>query len=636
MPTSHAPARAPRGSWMKCPVVAEDHRRVVRAVVEVGHAIPLFTTRDVEKHIEEPKFGGLRKGELSRHLEALNGEVILQVEAEELRSPVGSSYRVWALRERQHEIPRHVHGFGPVTDPERVFLAAHVAAKALGRESVPTREVTEVLKCIPGLCLDFEQNTGTLLNGLAARAEPAVEKVRLNGERWLRWRLLKPANHPRLPQWVEIYERQIRETGTPSAVGHATYSEVGREIVLIAVETSLHSAYPYGRPVRFREIEEKAEKTSRGLELLRSLRRTGIDLHTVLSDATKSRISGEKRVSPRVVRLHGPISGGTYYDIPDAAEFRARMELPKFWDLREAAEKSELERIVQDAQDAQDLQRTYHPDRGGLSAIIATRLFLAAMELDHLEHALAVYSSETATLSAKLQGKITEYRERVRREAQRLPELPLLEEEARTALEAIGLGLAEVAAADHPPVFPSTWAGWFTELEIGSNTPAQHLANAVSLRRFRNPAFVSPDGKFETERCTTFVDRVEALPLAATHTMAALQQEFHAASRLLGRNLRHPGVVVPLLEHPHPHVRRDAFLALVLLDDPVAHDWIALRLGNPQAPPEEVVWALHAAAALGVYDPAKLPAWLRNPSDPAVTQAVQSVQRAHAHGALSR
>ena len=636
MPTSHASTRAPRGSWMKCPVVAEDHRRVARAVVEVGHAIPLFTTRDVERHVEEPKFGGLQKGELSRHLEALNGEVILQVEAEELRSPVGSSYRVWVLRERQHETRRHVHGFGPVTDPERVFLAAHVAAKALGRESVPTREVTGVLKCIPDLCLDFEQHTGTLLNSLAARAEAAVEKVRLDGERWLRWRLLKPANHPRLPRWVEIYERQIRETGTPGAVGHATYSEVGREIVQIAVETSLHAAYPYGRPVRFREIEEKAEKTSRGLELLRSLRRTGIDLHRVLSDATRSRFSGEERVSPRVVRLHGPISGRTYYDIPDAAEFRARKELPKFWDLREAAGKRELEKVVQDAQDAQDLQRAYHPDRGGLSAIIATRRFLAAMELDHLEHALAVYLRETTTLPAELQGKITEYRERVRREAQRLPELGLLEEEARTGLKATGLSLDEVAAADRPPVFPRTWAEWFTGLEMGSKTPAQHLANAVSLRRFRNPDFVSPDGTSETERCTTFVDRVEALPLAATHTMAALQQEFHAAFRLLGRNLRHPGVVVPLLEHPHPHVRRDAFMALVLLDDPVARDWVALRFGNPKAPPEEVVWALHGAVALGSFEPLDLPDWLRRPANPLVAEAVQSVVRAHHHGALAR
>ena len=52
---------------------------------------------------------------------------------------------------------------------------------------------------------------------------------------------------------------------------------------------------------------------------------------------------------------------------------------------------------------------------------------------------------------------------------------------------------------------------------------------------------------------------------------------------------------------------RDASFALVLLYALEATHWVEQPLGNPTTPTGEIVWALHAAAAMGRLEPKELP-----------------------------
>lgn len=626
--------RRRRGSWLECRVVAEDRDRVIRAVREVGHAIPLFTSHDVSTHLKDPKFGGLRKGSLSRHLADLEGGMLMHVDREEVRSPVGSTYRVWALRARQHELSQHLKSFGPVKDVERAFLALHVAVDVLDQPNVPTREVTAVLKNVLDLRLEYDQHTSTLLNALADRDNPPVRKISCTGERWVRWEPVQPATHPKHRQWVELC--RARHDTSPATVGHAAYAEVAREIIELAIQNCSSDDYPYGRPPRIRQIPENLRDMVRGAELLRALARNDMELRALLGDVTRTRISGEKRVNPRVVRLHGPRSGRTYYDVPGSHGEAARELLPTFWDLRDAADEHAIAEILQEAHDAAYLASRYSAQASGLEAVVAIRRLLAAVELDNLAEELGDLERESHKLSNPVLKSVRKYRRRVEQAARKLPGLPSLEASARQALDPLGLDLGEVTGAERPRVFPETWTSWFTSLEQGSRSPAKHLAGSISMRRFRNPDFQSHGADEERQKCTTYVDRVEALPLGAATTRARIQGELASAARLLGRNLRHSGVIIPLLEHPERDVRRDAFFALVLLKDPAANDWINLRFGDPNAKTVEVIWALHAAVAMGGFNPQTLPAWLRDPSDSNVAEAVRSVVAAHRRNALPR
>ncbi len=636
MNTPSTKDRLPRGSWLQCPEVQRDHSKVIRAVKQVGRSLPRFTTRDVSKHLERPQIGVLSRGELSRHLDALDGEVIIRVDGTEPGPVPKRAHREWALRENLHILESKKLALRPNSDAERAVLAVNVAAQALDSSDVPTREVTRVLQTIVDLGLEHDQQTSTVLHTLSGRKDPPVRKIRIEGERWVRWRPVGTVEHPRFGEWVRTYRGCLREAGSSAEVGHAAYSEVARELVLIAINTSTHHWYPHGKPPPMRELEERAKKDTRGKELVHALARRKIELVELLGDATKATAAGRARVNQRVVRIHGPLSGRVYYDVPGSHGFQGRTELPRFWDLQEAAKPYELEAILEEAQAAQDLRRVYPERTPGLAAIVVVRRLLAALELDRLHEQLVALERDAGLLSHPVREKILELQGRVRGAQRQLGALRPLETQARVELKALGLGLDEVAAGERPRVFPEDWDRWFTDRSAQDLTAAQHLARTVSLRRFRNPDFEARGAEDEAGRCTTFVDRVQALPLAATIVRAAADRELSAGQRLLGRNLRHPGLLVRALEGPLPSLRRDALWALALLKAPEAATWIQRRFDDPRAPAEEVVAALHTAAVMDLLDPEKLPPWLRNPRHPEVTRAVQSVVRAHQVGGLAR
>lgn len=663
--------RRARGSWPGTDTEIADRDLVVALVKRVGVHRLVFTAADVRSELREisarigPYFGAdaaasaggasqgfagaeedgeaeqkyvgpmlHHSGDLWRHLAALDGDLIAEVGRRDFGQLAGSGTyggrKKYALRTREHELAVAAPAVGELDDLERVQLAAWVAFRVASSEPIPTNEITRVLQSVEPLSLTKPTQTYSLLQALAVRTPAVVEKVTVQGERWVRWRPLgPPPEHEDLDTWVEGYAHAAAEG--INKTGKATLNEVGRELVCLAVRSSRSSTYPHGHSVRPHDVRAVADQNERAKLLAQSLRRRSRGIAAVITDAARETIGGVARVDIRIARIVAPLSATVYYDVPDEPGFDQRVRAVALQDLRNVLKGGVLERIEEEVRMAEDLADEYPTQRAALHVLIAARILMAQREFGELDDLLRGLERHAGEFSKGIRQEIHDHRARMNQFLGRSIWNGDEEEVFEAGCVAAGLDPVAVLSAARPLVTPDEYASWFSTHDLGSYTAAEFMWLAVPLRRFMNPSYThrhDPDRQ-RAYRFTT--DRVEALPYAASRLMAQSSSALAAGARLLGRNMRSTAVLRLLASSPDPALRRDTLAALVLLRENVG-DLAAPVLNDRNAPAElsaETIMLLHLDAT---WDPSSLPERLRRGQDWTVGAALREVMLARSQG----
>lgn len=657
-------ARRRRNSWPETDTEIADRDLVVTLVKRVGQHRLVFTTDDLRDELKEisarisvhfeggadagrasPSGSGEKSGQLVgprlhhsgdlwRHLAALEGDLIHEVARRDFGQSVpAGSYRgrkKYVLRSRVVELPAEGASYdAELDDLERCHIAAWVAFRVNGSEPA-TEEVTRVLRTIDPLSLTKPTQTHSLLQALAGRTPPVVEKVPVAGERWVRWRPLgdEPV-HGEFDAWVEEYRRA--DARGASASGKATVNEIGRELVRLTVRSLKSTTYRLGRAVRLPDVRAFAGEDEDGKCLAQSIRRRSRGISAVISDAARETIGGAARVETRIARIVGPLSGNVYYDVPDEPGFDQRVRIVALQDLRSALQAGVLEAIDEDVRSASDLVDDYGIATDALTTLVAARALLAQQEFGKLDDLLSDIERHVGEFSEPIRSEIREHRARLNE---------LLaggiwdgdeEEVFENACRASGLDPAAVLSAERPLVTPDEYASWFSPDDLGGYTAAEFMWLAVPLRRFMNPHYTH---RRDTDRQRAFrftTDRVEALPYAANRLMAQSSAALAAGARLLGRNLRSPVVLRSLASLPDPALRRDALAAMVLIRANVV-ELAEPLLADKSTPADllaETIMLLHFDE---LWEPASLPSWIRSSRNWTIAAALREVMLARAQG----
>lgn len=662
--------RRPRGSWPETDTEIADRDLVVTLVKRVGRHRLVFTAADLREELEEisarmrvhfgddaaattsatgtsrsqrasgeadAEYVGPRlhhSGDLWRHLAALEGDLIHEVARRDFGQSVpAGSYRgrkKYVLRSRVSELPAEGASYDTeLDDLERGHIAAWVAFRVNGSEPA-TEEVTRVLRTIEPLSLNRPTQTHSLLQALAVRTPPVLEKVAVAGERWVRWRPLgdEPA-HDEFDTWVEDY-RGVDARGANSS-GKATVNEVGRELVRLTIRSLKSPTYRRGRPVRLREVRAFAGEDMDGKRLAQSIRRRSRGISAVISDAARDTIGGAARVDTRIARIIGPLSGDVFYDVPDEPGFDDRVRIVALQDLRNALQDGVLEKIEEEARAAFDIIDDYQAATCALTTLVAARALLAQQEFGKLDNLLRGIEQHLGAFSEPTRREIHEHRARMNEFLARGIWNGDEEEVFENACSESGLDPGAVLTAQRPLVTPDEYASWFSPEDRGSYTAAEFMWLAVPLRRFVNQRYTH---RRDTDRERAFkfmTDRVEALPYAANRLVAHSSAALAAGARLLGRNVRSAALLRSLAHSADPALRRDALAALVLLREKVV-DLADPLLADKRTPADLVAETLMLLHLDESWEPTALPGWIRSSRNWTVAAALREVMLARGQG----
>lgn len=647
-------ARRPRGSWPGTESEIADRDRIVTLVKRVGKHRLTFTAADLRAEIGQvPWLKLTHSAELWRHLAALDGDLIEEVGRRDFGQQVESGgYRGrkrYVLRSRLVEIPEAgADTIADLDNPERVRMALWVAFLCADSQPVATTAVTRVLKEIEPLTLEKSTHrirqpgvaedafcepgqpkpvqTHAVLQALQARTPPAVERLRVEGERWVRWRPLgRVPVHDQFGDWLTDYRRSA--SGDASMAGKSTLNEVGRELIRLTIRARKSTTYPYGQSARLPDVREFAGSTEQGKQLAASIRRRSRSIAAVITDAARGVLAGMDRVAIRIARLRAPLSNRVYYDIPDEPGFEHRVRTIALHDLRHALRDGILQRIEDDMREATALPAEYAAAGPELELLVASRLLLAQREFAGLDDVLRDVETGMARFSLATRQELQDHRALLDQFLSRRPWSGDEEEVFENGCADYGLEPEAILGAPRPMVTPHDYASWFSEDDLGDYTPAEFMALAVPLRRFLNPRYTHRRDTNKSNVYQLTTDRVEALPYAANRLMARSSTPLAAGARLLGRNLRSAALVQCLALSDDSGLRRDALAALVLLDENPAA-LAAPFLSDPTTPTDTVADTLMLLHLSGSFDPAGLPERIRSTRDWHIGAALREVMLA--------
>jgi hypothetical protein len=636
---------APTRIWPGSDDEWADRHAVVRLIEQVGRDRLRFTVADLRSHLKASRsvdgIGGRaaalhRPRDLSRHVAAIEktGTLLVQIgtqfDAGGTAPSTPRSRHVFVLSCRQHEWLAGV-AVSDMDDVERVHLALWVAFIVAGARPVTTSAVTHVLRNVRQLAIGARRQTAAMLQGLAARAAPLAEQIRMPGERWTRWQPSGP--EPLLAQ-LDEWVRQARAASGSSAVlsgaGHATANEVARSLIEIAVTRFKSRDWPSGRSVTMNDISAVIGADCGARELSDHLKRVGSPLRAVLGDATKENVAGAPRVHQRIVKVPNSWTSATYYDVPDVPGYEARRMVVQMRGLAAVLAPTALNDLMFEHAKAITLGRdASHP---ALTAMSAVRLLHLQHHLDVLGEALREAQSRAHLLGSVQRGHLNDLvasymgcRKATGTTAEALSK-------ASDALRVFDLGADEILAADRPLLTAVEYAAFFPERALGERTPAEFLALARSLRRYPNPRYVHRHDADPVLAAPTAVDRVDALVYAAQRGRSPLAAFLASGAGLLGTFLRDPRLPAAMLEAPAAHERNRALAALALLGDEragnVAEDVLAGRTRSTR--PLEAVYAL---LVLRKFRADKVPVSLRHSVDVHALRAIVAAERAVSRGA---
>lgn len=615
----------PRRRWPHTPAEKRDRDRVIELVRRTGEARLRFRVADVRETMEsEPRLMLEHPRELWRHVRALPETLIRPVDRRfEAAADGGEASRsgaekCYVLTHRCRE-----YAAAPLTeldDLEKVYHALWVATEAAGQDTVPTIAVTRVIQSVEALAPEVDRQTSLRLTRLAERTDALAEKVKVTGERWVRWRPLgaRPS-HPELDGWVDQVQALVADGDLAGSVGHATIGEAVREWLQIAVRLTRSKEWPTGRSVTVRDMKAAAGADPRAAELAQRLRRSRTTLGRVLGDATKVHVDGRQRVSVRVVKIADPESGKTYYDTPVEPGLERRRLIVPFRALERAVTTPRLERLDRERQGAERLRDRTRT--AAVKAAAAARLLAVLREIEGLEGRIQEIRAEGTRLSPPVRRALDEHEARLVRFVAARASLADAHEDATRSLEAIGLEPNAVLTTPRPLITAQEYAAWFPVRRLRGLTPPQFLARATTLKRYANPEYTHrKDGA-----AITCVDRVEALSYAADQWMARTATFLRAGEGLLGSTLRCPVLMREVLRTGDALERRAALAALVLLRDQAAVETASETLGDEHAPVERTVEALYALLLMRQVDTATWPEHIRRSESRVVHDAVNQV-----------
>lgn len=636
--------RRPKGSWPGTPEEKQDRVRVVRLVNRVGEGRLTFTTRDLRAEIERTQSTPLDlslniSGELWRHLYAMEGDLIVEVGRRDFgdeEAKAGSRTRKkWCLKRRLADLETADGGTVEVLDDlERAHFALWVAIKAAGVEEVHTNAVTQVLRNITPLSLTKDRQTHGLLQPLAERSVPVVEKVKKKGERWCRWKPVgDQPEHPDFDEWVARFRQLDADTVDLTRSGQATVTEAARKLVRLAIRGKASTTYRRGQCVALSDLRKFAGENDDGKKLAARIRRSRSIAEAVV-DASREVLSGEQRVDVRIARITAPLSREVYYDVPEEPGFEQRSLIVILKDLRKALNHDRvLDLLDRDVQGAQTLATVYPQAEAELEAAVATRTVLAQREFEFLEDLLSRVAQNRSGFTKVIREEIDQHQRALNGflaggigagdEAERLVELS----------GQIGLDRDVVLGADRPLVHADQYMDWYPEEYHGNYTPAEFMWLAMPVRRFSNPDYTHRRDPDLNRRYPVMADRVEALTYAADKLFVDSGTLLSGGARLLGRNLRSAHLVRALGQSEDYGLQRDALSALVLLGDREGVlDLAAKLLATPSTPPIVVEAAIRLLHLVEGPHPKHLPDHVKRNRDPAVQAALRDVMIARHNG----
>jgi hypothetical protein len=607
----------------------KDRNTVVDLVYRVGRARLRFTVADLRQLVrKEPRYALHHSKDLSRHVAALPKTLIRGVGSRfgNSAAPVMRSKHCFVLTERWHEF---LDGGGPVVldDIERVRFALWVAVEACSAPEVHTEAVTSVLRNVEALALDKPTQTSLHLTALAGRAEPLARRVRVPGDRWVRWAPVGPAPDGReFEEWVATFRAVRTEESTMVGVGHATKSEMLRELVECAIHRVRSSTWPYGHSVTIKDIRAAVGSNGRAKELHAKLVASGSSLGAMLGDVSKQNVAGSKRVVQRIAKVPNPHTESVYYDIPGLDKFESRNLVVEVRGLAQRLSRNELHNLdLEHSEALVQLKRAEHP---AVAAIAATRLLHVQHELEILAGLVDDVAARSPLLSAGERERWEEKEATFREYKWAKGSLSAALHTAEDRLSPFGLFAAEVLAADRPLLVPAEYASWFPPAKLNGRSPAEFLARVIALRRFPNPHYVSRQEADPRLAAVNAVDRADALVYAAEQARSVMAPFLRAGHNLIGRYFRDPALVRVLVGCGDPGLERDAAAALVLLGDASAESVARGMIENPCAPLRHISAAVYALLALKVLRRDGLPQWLLVHPDITVQQLLIRALRA--------
>lgn len=600
-------------TWPATPSERRDRDRVVDLVTRVGESRFTFTVYDLRREMGRVDRLQLEhSGQLSRHVHALDEGLVTPMgqrlgfgEAQADGRPSKARHR-WALTRRLREYEASTP---ELDDLERVYHALWVAIVALEVTEVPTRTVTNVLRNVEELALRTPRNTLNHLMTLHRRNQRLVDKENREGTRWSMWRPIgSEPDHPHFERWVAAYRALGTGGDHVPGSGHATLNAMAHELVVLALRAKRSSHWPAGHSVQIADIRAVAGVDPRARQLARRIRERGRSLGAVLGDLTKERIAGRTRVERPVIKIASPMSGGSYYDAPDEPGFERRRVVVTYRALRRELSDTHLDQLAVEYAVADQLHRSARSD--ALRAVGAVRRVMVHRQMEPAERLMLELEDSSALLAKQTRESVREYRGKLNRLHARHGSPDDAQEEAEVLLCRVGLSLDELLSADRPLLTPEEYASYLPAHARRGRSPAEFIANATSLRRFPNTKFVSQTDEDPERAARYVVDRADALCYLAERYQGRTFPFLREGARVLGRDLRHPGLARVLLESLHSRERRAGLAALVLLGDPCAVQTAEQWLGTDAAP-QEMADALHALLVLKHVEPSTWPAHVR-------------------------
>lgn len=622
-------SRRARGSWPGTAEEIADRDKVVALANRVGVHRLVFTVADLRAEISDvPALRLTHSSELSRHLAALDGDLIQEVGRRDFGQAGAEGYRgrkKYVLRSRLIELgtDSEATNLHDIDDLERAHLALWIAFLSGGSQPVHTLQITSILHEIDALALDRPTQTHSLLQALASRTPQVVEKISSPGERWARWSPIGEApHHDHFDEWLATFHERCADGRLPT--GKATLNEVGRDLLRLTIRASKSSRYAHGRCARLDDVRACAGENAEAGALAASIRRRKRSIAEVIIDAARGVIGGTARVDVRIARVLGPLSNNVFYDIPDEPGFEQRVAVIALQDVRTALSDGTLEAIEEDMREARALEDIYYDAGSELKALIAARGVLARREFERIEYVLHSVEKHMGAFSALVREEIIGHRAVLNRFLSRGIWFGDEDDVLAHTCDELGLNLETVLGASRPAVTPDEYASWFPDSDLRHLTPAEFTNLAVSLRRFVNPRYTHAR---DTNRECAYrytIDRVEALPYAAMRQMASAATPLAAGARLLGRNFRSPELTTLLGSSPDPALRVDSIAALILLNgDPrPAADALLSDVSTLSDVVAEVVRLLHLVPG---WNPAMLPPHVRSSRDWTVLAAIRDV-----------
>lgn len=619
------------GKWPHTAAEKRDRERVLKVVYRVGRERLRFNTYHLRSAIDGDPALTLEHGrELHRHLRALEDTTVVRIGTrnESVGGQAAARYgkSVYVLKSRLGELETTPP---ELDDLEKALRAVWVAVAALGGTDVPTNAITAVLRSIEDLAPESGRTTHEFLKSLHERTAPLVKRVEVPGQRILHWLPTgSPPEDDRFDGWIEQFRALNQDLTSVLKHGHATIGGLVEELIKIAVLRSRSTTWPVGHPVTVRDLDTTAGTDARAAEITRLLRRRNTTPAVVLGDLTKDTIVGAPRRDRRVVKVTGPIGSGTYYDSPHVSGFERRALFVQYQALRYTLTSRRIQLLSEEHARAATLQDSNEPV---LRACGVIRILCVHQELEEYQAALGALELNAALLSKPIRESLVDFRRRLDLIGRTLPPLDELHATAHFLLAPLGLSLSEVLEAPRPLIVAEAYAKWFPEHMLRGLNPVDFLARANTLSRYPNPDHTQRSDPDPTKAAATCVDRVEALLYAASYIQTPLLDLLQAGASLLGRFLRHPGLLRAALHSSRSDVRRAGLGGLVLLGHPAAAEAAWQELNGPRTP-DSLVDALYALLALEELELQRIPLPVRQTTDRYVQSVLRQIVRAAQQG----